>query len=96
MDKKAEIMISLLGRLCFPEDKLRNLIVRNKRNPEAYVRGYNACNGRRAVNEIARIVGVTSGTLVPILQEWERLGIAFVAEPDSRNKCYQALYALEE
>lgn len=73
--KQNEIIISLLGRLAFNPDKIREIVTKKKQNPEKYVEGYNACDGNRNVNDLAAIVGVTQGTLSPILQEWEELGI---------------------
>ncbi len=96
MTKKDELILALLGRIAFPEEKLRVAITRNKRNPEAYLKGYNACDGTRTVGEIAKIVGVTAGTLVPIFQEWERLGIIYELERKEKGKFYKHLYRLEE
>lgn len=96
MTGQDDVIVGLLGRIAFPGEKLRSLIVRSKRNPAAYLRGYNACDGKRAVNEIARVIGVTPGTLVPILQEWERMGIIYEVETESRGKFYRCLYFLEE
>jgi DNA-binding MarR family transcriptional regulator len=51
--------------------------VTTKKNPENYIKGYNACNGKHTISEIATIIGVTPGTLSPILSEWEELGIIY-------------------
>ena len=96
MTNREDLMIALLARIAFPDEKLRMLVAQNKRDRNAYIRGYNACDGRRAVNEIAKIVGVTSGTLVPILQDWERLGIIYEVQTELRGKFYRCLYTLEE
>ena len=96
MTKYEQIVLALLGRMAFPSDALRAAVERNKRSPESYVRGYNACDGAHTVAQIAKVVGVTPGTLVPILQQWERLGIVFEIETRDRGKFYRHLYALEE
>jgi DNA-binding MarR family transcriptional regulator len=45
------------------------------------------------VNELANIVGVTQGTLSPILQEWEELGI--VHEVDKpKDTFYKRLFPI--
>ncbi len=63
-----EMALALLGRIAFPPETLRAVVVRGKKDPSAYVRGYNALNGTRTVRDVAAIVGVTPGTLVPILR----------------------------
>ena len=94
--KRDQIIISLLGRLAYPEDKLKDIITRKKRNPDAYIRGYNACDGKRIVNDIAKVIGVSQPTLSPILQEWERIGIIFEVESSKGGKTYMNLYPLPE
>jgi len=69
--RQNEIIISLLGRLAFKPEELRKAIKHKKRNPENYLNGYNACNGKNSVSQIAEIIGVTEGTLSPILSDWE-------------------------
>lgn len=96
MTKFEELQLGLLGRIAYPEERLRAVVTRNKRNPEGYVTGYNVCDGKHTVGQIAKVVGVSPGTLVPILQEWERLGIIFEQETGERGKYYRHLYPLEE
>jgi transposase-like protein len=91
--KKDEMIISLLGRLVFPEEKLRSMVAKNKRNPDAYLRGYNACDGTRTVTEIAKIIGVNQSTLNPIINEWEVQGIIYEVE-SNRGKTYKRLYKI--
>lgn len=50
-------------------------MTKKKQNPNRYIAGYNACDGEHTVSQIAQIINVTPGTLTPILQEWEELGI---------------------
>jgi hypothetical protein len=95
MTEFEEIAVALLGRVAFPPDKLRTAIVRGKKQPEAYLRGYNACDGSRTVAQTAQIVGVTSGTLVPILQQWKRMGIIFEVDGPERGRFYRHLYEVE-
>ena len=49
----ADVVIGLLGRIAFPGEKLRDIVTRAKRNPNAYVQVYNACNGKHTVSQIA-------------------------------------------
>jgi DNA-binding MarR family transcriptional regulator len=91
--KQNEIIISLLGRLAFNPDKIRELVMKKKQNPEKYIEGYNACDGNRNVNDLATIVGVTQGTLSPILQEWEELGIIYQSDKP-KGKFYKKLFPI--
>jgi len=91
--KQNEIIISLLGRLAFKPDDIRRIVTLKKQNPQNYINGYNACNGNNSLSEIARVVGVTPGTLSPILAEWEELGIVYEVEKP-RGKFYRRLFPI--
>ena len=91
--KQNEIIISLLGRLAFNQDKIRDIVTKRKQTPEKYIEGYNACDGNRNVNELAVIVGVTQGTLSPILQEWEELGIIYQSDKP-KGRFYKKLFPI--
>jgi DNA-binding transcriptional ArsR family regulator len=83
--RQNEIIISLIGRIAFTPDKVREIVTAKKRDPESYVKGYNACDGKHSVSDIAAIVGVSQSTLSPILAEWEELGIVYdVQRPGGR------------
>jgi DNA-binding MarR family transcriptional regulator len=88
-----EIVITLLGRIAFTEDQVRTVVTRRKQNPERYVDGYNACDGRHTLTEIAKVIAVTPQTLSPILKEWEDLGIVYeVRRP--KGRFYRKLFPL--
>lgn len=72
-----EIIISLLGRVAFTKEDVKRIVTFKKRKPEKYVEGYNACDGNHSLSEVAEIIGVTSGTLSPILADWEEAGILY-------------------
>jgi DNA-binding MarR family transcriptional regulator len=91
--RQNEIIISLLGRLAFKPEDIRRIVTSKKRNPENYIDGYNACDGKHSVSEIARIIGVTQGTLSPILAEWEELGIIYEIERP-KGKFYKKLFPI--
>jgi len=91
--KQNKIIISLLGRLAFKPDDIRRIVTLKKQNPQNYINGYNACNGNNSLSEIARVVGVTPGTLSPILAEWEELGIVYEVEKP-RGKFYRRLFPI--
>ncbi len=75
--KQNEIIISLLARFVFGEERIKKIVIDNKRKPYDWIRGYNACDGKRGVTEIARIVGVKQPTATPILKSWETNGIVY-------------------
>ena len=87
------VIIALLGRSIFPEEKIKTIVTRSKRTPEAYLLGYNACDGRNTVTEIAKVIGVSQPTVTPILKEWENQGIIYEIE-SLRGKSYMKLYNL--
>jgi hypothetical protein len=93
IEKQNEILISLLGRIAFPPEKIREIVTQKKKNPEKYVEGYNACDGNHQVIELAAIIGVKQPTLTPILQEWEKEGIVFEMEKPN-GKFYKKLYKI--
>jgi len=91
--KQNEIIISLLGRMAFKKEEIREIVTRKKQNPERYIEGYNACDGNHTVTQLANIVGVKQPTLSPILQEWEELGIIFEVERP-KGKFYKKLFPI--
>lgn len=91
--KQNEILISLLGRLAFKVDDVKTIVTYKKRNPDNYIKGYNACTGEQTVSEIARVVGVTQQTLSTILAEWEELGIIYEVEKP-KGKFYKKLFPI--
>ncbi|OLC63410.1 hypothetical protein AUH73_02300 [archaeon 13_1_40CM_4_53_4] len=90
-----EAVIGILGRSVFPEDKLRDMVTKYKKNPEQYVRGYNLCDGEHAVIDIAKEIGVAGPTLSPILTDWKDRGIIYEVTKTG-GKFYRKLYKLEE
>jgi hypothetical protein len=89
-----EVMITLLGRLAFPPDQLIRIVMKGKRTPEDYVRGYNLCDGEHTLTQIANEVHVTHGTLSPIMSEWKDAGIIYEVVKKG-GKFYKRLYKLE-
>ena len=91
--KQNEVIISLLGRIAFKPEEVRRIVTYKKQNPENYIKGYNACDGKHSLSEIARIVGVTPGTLSPILAEWEEIGIVYEVERPG-GKFYKKIFSI--
>ena len=74
--------IKLLGRIAFgpnPEKEIRAIVTMNKRKKfhEAYIKGYNSCDGLHTMRDIANLIGVSIGTLSPIMNQWEDMGIVY-------------------
>lgn len=91
--KQNEIIISLLGRMAFSKEEVRNKVTYKKRNPEKYIEGYNACDGKHSISQIAKIVGVSQPNMSVILAEWEDTGI--IREVEKRGgKFYKKLYPI--
>lgn len=95
MIKQNEIIISLLGRLAFTPEQVREIVTFKKREDlkERYINGYNELNGKRSVSEIADVIGVVQGTLSPILSQWEELGIIYEIER-AGGKFYKKLFSI--
>jgi hypothetical protein len=91
--KQSEIIISLLGRLAFKPEDVRKIVTAKKQNPQNYINGYNACDGNHSLSDIAKIVGVTPGTLSPILAEWEEIGIIYEVERRG-GKLYKKIFPI--
>lgn len=91
--KQNEIIISLLGRIAFTKEEVHGIVTKKKQSPQRYVDGYNNCDGGHSLGEIANIVGVTHGTLSPILKEWQELGIIFEVEKPG-GKFYKKIFPI--
>lgn len=89
-------IISLVGRMAFTKDEVRQFIVADKQKTKQgnYVKGYHACDGKHSVSEIAKIVGVTQGTLSPILQSWEEFGIIYLVTGTGVGKFYKRIFPI--
>ena len=89
-----EVMIGLLGRLVFPEDKLRAMITKGKKkDPEQYVKAYNLLDGEHGVTEIAKEIGVAQPTLTSVLSTWKSLGVVYEGSKFGRP-VYKGLYII--
>jgi len=93
--KQNEIIISLLGRLAFTPKQVREIVTSKKREnlKQRYINGYNALDGKKSVSEIANVIGITQGTLSPILAQWAELGIIYEIER-AGGKFYKKLFPI--
>jgi DNA-binding MarR family transcriptional regulator len=90
-----EVIISLLGRMAFTPEQIREIVTFNKREnlKQKYIEGFNSLDGKKSVSEIANVIGVSIGTLSPILSEWEELGIIYQVSR-TRRKCYKRVFPI--
>lgn len=90
-----ETMITLLGRLVYPPEKITEIITKSKRkkDPKDYVRAYNLCDGEHTLSQIAEAIDVVPGTLSPILSGWKELGIIYETTKKG-GQFYKRLYRL--
>jgi hypothetical protein len=74
--KQNRLIISLLGRLAFPDDKLTSAITRNSKKPETMIKAYNLCTGALTTNQISKkLKGITNRALNQATLKWEENGI---------------------
>jgi DNA-binding MarR family transcriptional regulator len=93
LERQNEIIIALLGRMAFTPEKIQDIVVKKKQNPQGYIDAYNACDGNHNVNELATIASVDQSTLSPVLKDWEEIGIVFEVEK-GKGKFYKKLYPI--
>jgi len=88
-----EEKLKLLGRIAFgpdPEVMIRRIVTFKKGvKANNYIKGYNACDGKNQLKEIAKVIGVTPGTLSPILKQWEEIGIIY-----KKDNFYKKLFRI--
>jgi hypothetical protein len=53
-----EAIISLLARLAWTPDKIAEIVILKKKDPDAYISAYNALDGLKTVTQIAGVAGV--------------------------------------
>jgi len=82
--KQNKFIISLLGRMVFPEEKLIEIIQKNSKKPKEILKAYNLCNGKLPLREIAKKSGVADTSLGQAILKWKKNGIILVE--DSQGK----------
>ena len=93
--RQNNVIISLLAKRIMGERELIKIVTAKKRNPKAYLKGYNACDGTKGVGGLSKVFGVVHGTLSPILQSWEEKGIVYNVG-NSSKPLYVKLMNLEQ
>jgi len=89
-------IIALLGKIAFPKEEVRNIVMSGKQQTkkQKYVEGYNACDGKHSVSDVAKIIGVHDSTLSPILQDWEEIGIVYPVIGPRAGKFYKKIFSI--
>lgn len=75
IEKQNEIIISLLGRIAFPEDELKKMITIKSKKPEVLLKAYNLCDGKTGLTEISKKLSVSQPALTVAINKWEEMGI---------------------
>jgi len=89
-----EAMITLLGRLVYPPEKIMEIVTFKKRNPGQYIAIYNFCYGEHTGSEIAKAFNQDQGGLSRILFDWKDLGIVYEITKKG-GRFYKKLYKLD-
>ncbi len=88
------LIISLLGRIAFPKDTLKELVQRGSKKPREILLAYNSCDGNTSISEIAQKAGITQPSLSIAVDKWESQGI--ILKLGSRNEVRpQKLFEIE-
>lgn len=90
-----ETIISLLARLVWTPEKLAERVMFKKKDPDAYVKVYNALDGERTGKQLGEIAGVTQQAISAVLQGWIEDGIVVNVGTDGQPK-YRGLMKLPE
>jgi hypothetical protein len=95
IQQQNEAIINLLARLAWTPEKIAEIAIRGKRNPEAYIKAYNALDGSKTVTHVATLGGVTQQTMSVMLQSWLDEGIVLNVGTDGQPK-YKRLMRIQE
>lgn len=77
VSKQLEMLIALVAQATIGRDEIRRIALLGKKKPQQWLKGYNACDGKRGVTEIAKIAGVSQPNATNVLKTWERQSIVF-------------------
>lgn len=92
--RQNEIMISLLGRIAFPNDSLKNMVQKGSKKPNEILAAYNLCDGETTITEIARRANIAQQSLSAAIDKWEQAGI-IVKKVVGAEVFPKKLYAVE-
>lgn len=90
-----DAVIALLARLVWTPEKLAAEVASGKRNPDAYVRVYNALDGAKTITVLAEMAGVKQPSMGAVLRSWLDEGIVVNIGTDAQPK-YKRLMKIPE
>lgn len=92
-----ELIIKLLGRLVFPRDTVKEIVVGKRQKVRPWIKAYNLCDGEHATQaDIANEAKIDKSDFSKALKEWEQLGIVYLVKNEAGKVCYKALTFIEE
>jgi DNA-binding MarR family transcriptional regulator len=92
--RQNEAIISLLGRIAFPNDRLKEMIQKGSHKPNEMLAAYNLCDGANTITKIAKQVGVAQPSLSVAIDKWEQDGI-IVKRKEGLETFPRKLYTVE-
>jgi hypothetical protein len=93
LERQNSMIIALLARSTIGVPAIFKIVCGGKRNPQAYLKVYNALDGTTGVTELAKLAGVSQPTMSVVLQSWEEQGIIYNVGTDPKPR-YQRLLHL--
>jgi len=83
--KQNNLIISLLGRIAFKNDELKELATKGSKKPKEILAAYNLCNGKTTITDIAKKATVAIPSLSVAIDKWEELGIIYKKVSDGNQ-----------
>jgi len=93
LERQNSAIIALLARSTIGVSAISKIVCAGKRNPQAYLKVYNALDGKIGVTDLAKLAGVSQPTMSVVLQSWEEQGIIYNVGTDPKPR-YQRLLQL--
>lgn len=92
LERQNVAIIALLARSTIGVPTISKIVCGGKRNPQAYLKVYNALDGTAGVTELAKLAGVSQPTMSVVLQSWEEQGIVYNIGNDAKPRYHRLLY----
>lgn len=92
LERQNAAIIALLARSTLGVPAISKIVSSGKRNPQAYLKVYNALDGAIGVTELAKLAGVSQPTMSVVLQSWEEQGIIYNVGTDAKPRYHRLLH----
>jgi len=92
LERQNAAIIALLARSTIGVPTISKIVSGGKRNPQAYMKVYNALDGAIGVTELAKLAGVSQPTMSVVLQSWEEQGIIYNLGTDAKPRYHRLLH----